>query len=336
MTTLYVDRKDVTLAYAAGRLALTAEGEPTRHVPTALLDRVVLHARASLDTSVLSGLAQDGVALLVLSPRQGRRIAIVLGTPHNDAAIRVAQVQRLRDEGWRLAWSRRLIDRKIRSSLRLVEHLAAARPDCRYTLTRASTRLASLLPAAVAAADLAQLRGIEGSAAAGYFEGLCAVFPPSLGFAGRNRRPPRDPVNACLSLGYTLAHFEAVRAAYAAGLDPFVGYYHGLSFGRESLACDLVEPLRVHIDGWVWALFRDRRLTDEHFNRDKGACLLGKAGRNTFYREHEDAAGPLRRALRRSAQALARRLRRSIAPADAANVEDDDDDDHGRQAPPQP
>lgn len=176
-----------------------------------------------------------------------------------------------------------------------------------------------------------------GSAAAGYFEGLSAVFVPSLNFSRRNRRPPRDPVNACLSLGYTLAHFEAVRAAYAAGLDPFVGFYHGLSFGRESLACDLVEPLRAQIDGWVWMLFRDRRLTDEHFNRDKGACLLGKAGRNAFYREHENAAGPLRRALRRSAQTLARRLRRSVDAAEAEICDDGDgDDDDDRQTPALP
>jgi hypothetical protein len=67
-------------------------------------------------------------------------------------------------------------------------------------------------------------------------------------FGGRNRRPPRDPANAVLSLGYTLLHFEAVRACYGAGLDPMIGFFHNLDFGRESLACDLVEPLRPRLD----------------------------------------------------------------------------------------
>jgi CRISPR-associated protein Cas1 len=319
MSTLYLDRKDLTLAYEAGQLALIVAGERVKHVPTALIERVVVHARTTLDTSVLSGLSHDGVALVVLSPRHGRRVAIVVGAPHNDAAVRVAQCARFHDEAWRLAWSRRLVDRKLRTALQLVEELLDARPERRYPLTRAAERLRPLASAAGAAADLAQLRGIEGSAAAGYFEGYCSVFPPSVDFTGRNRRPPRDPVNACLSLAYTLGHFEAVRAAYAAGLDPFVGFYHGLSFGRESLASDFIEPLRAHVDRWVWTLFRDRGLTAEHFNQDKGACLLGKAGRGLFYREYEAAAGPLRRALRRSAAALAKRLRR-----DAVGVGNED------------
>jgi CRISPR-associated protein Cas1 len=323
MTTLYLDRKDLTLGYEAGRLQLIADGTPVQHVPTALIERVVVHARTRLDTGVLAGLAEAGIALLVLSPRQGRRITVVLGRPHNDAAIRVAQLRRYLDDPWRLAWSRRLVSRKLRASLRLIHALTIARPDGRYLLTRAADRLTSLLAQVPRAGDLNQLRGIEGSGAAGYFEGLTAAFPPSLGFLGRNRRPPRDPVNACLSLAYTLAHFEAVRAAYAAGLDPFVGFYHGLTFARESLASDLIEPLRPYCDAWVWQLFRDRLLTADHFNRDKGSCLLGKAGRALFYREHEATAGPMRRALRRSAIKLAKAVR---ATADLCAEADDADD----------
>lgn len=101
------------------------------------------------------------------------------------------------------------------------------------------------------------------------------MLPPALGFTGRNRRPPRDPANACLSLGYTLLHAEAVTAAQAAGLDPLLGFYHRPAFGRESLASDLIEPLRAEVDAWVAALFRDRALREDHFTRPEspgGAC----------------------------------------------------------------
>ena len=93
-----------------------------------------------------------------------------------------------------------------------------------------------------------RLRGIEGAAAAAYFQGFTRLFPPSLEFTGRNRRPPRDPVNAVLSLSYTPLHFEAVQAVCAAGLDPLIGFYHELVFGRESLASDLIEPLWPKVD----------------------------------------------------------------------------------------
>ncbi len=156
---------------------------------------------------------------------------------------------------------------------------------------------------------LESLRGIEGSAARAYFAGMAAVFAPALGFSGRNRRPPRDPVNACLSLGYTMLHLQAVQATQARGLEPLLGFYHRPAFGRESLASDLIEPLRPQVDRWVWQQFRDGNLRPEHFTHDRGACLLGKAGRQRFYGAWEAAAGPLRRWLRRTSGRLAASLR---------------------------
>jgi CRISPR-associated protein Cas1 len=135
-----------------------------------------------------------------------------------------------------------------------------------------------------------------------------------LDFKGRNRRPPRDPVNAVLSLGYTLLHADAVQSCYAAGLDPLLGFLHEPEYGRESLAADLVEPLRSHVDRLVWRLFRDRALRPEHFSRGEDACLLDKAGRALFYPAYEQAAGPVRRALRRFTVRVARGLPSILLP----------------------
>ena len=144
------------------------------------------------------------------------------------------------------------------------------------------------------------MRGLEGAAAAAYFQGLAELLPERLHFSGRNRRPPRDPFNAVLSLGYTLLHGEAVIALYGAGFDPFIGFYHALDFGRESLACDIVEPLRAEVDRFAMRLFRSERLRPEDFTSVDGACLLGKAGRGRFYVEWESAAETLRRRLDQS------------------------------------
>jgi CRISP-associated protein Cas1 len=157
------------------------------------------------------------------------------------------------------------------------------------------------------------LRGVEGAAQAAYFRAYTALFPEALGFHNRNRRPPCDPVNACLSVGYTLAHFEAVRAAHAAGLDPFLGFFHEIAFGRESLACDLIEPVRPGVDAWVWEMFRSRGLRGEHFTVDKGACLLEKAGRARFYERFKPFLDSAANRLRGYCRLLARALR-SEAP----------------------
>jgi CRISPR-associated protein Cas1 len=204
----------------------------------------------------------------------------------------------------RLALARRLIAGKLAAQIRLLGTAQAQRPDARKPLHDGINSIRCLLPK-LAAADRDALLGLEGAGAAAHYAALTALFPPSLNFAGRNRRPPRDPVNACLSLGYTLLHFEAVRAAYGAGLDPLLGFYHEPAYGRESLACDLIEPLRPRLDGWVWGLFRERRLRAEDFVADKGACLLAKGGRQTFYAGYEYWVPPLRRYLRRECYRLA-------------------------------
>jgi len=213
---------------------------------------------------------------------------------------------------------------------RLAESGAGAAADMAApTSSDTTTGGFAALPAAAglqssALQALAALRGLEGAAARAHFSGLAAVLPPALGFAGRNRRPPRDPANVCLSLGYSLLHVEAVQACHIAGLDPLLGFYHRPAFGRESLASDLIEPLRGAADVWAWQLLRERRLREEHFSFDKGACLLGKAGRASFYAAWAGESRPWRRWLRQRAVTLARHLRgEGLAWVDA----DPDDDE---------
>ena len=134
-------------------------------------------------------------------------------------------------------------------------------------------------------------------------------MPDSLGFTGRNRRPPRDPLNALLSLGYTMLHSEAVVELHGAGLDPFIGFYHDLHFGRESLASDLIEPLRPLIDRFSIALFSGGHLRKESFSITAQGCLLGKAGRVTYYQLYEEAAEDLRRRMKESISDLLQLMR---------------------------
>jgi CRISPR-associated protein Cas1 len=110
-------------------------------------------------------------------------------------------------------------------------------------------------------------------------------------------------------LAYTLLHLQAVSACQSAGIDPLLGFYHRPAIGRESMASDLIEPLRPAVDLWVWELLRIQALREEHFSTQNGACLLGKAGRAIFYTQWERNSPALRRWLRLQTQQLARQLR---------------------------
>lgn len=311
MSTLYLDRRDLRLKREGQAIAVYHGEQRQGTVPMALLERVVMRANVALDTGLLGALAEQGTSVLLQSGRQGRAQAVLLGNGMGDAARRIAQYHLHRDPAWRWRWSRYLVARKLAAHARLLRLAVWQRPDLRKPLSDGLTSLQTLLGRVRGLADdagLDVLRGLEGAAAAAYFGAYRELLPASLGFTGRNRRPPKDPVNACLSLAYTLMHFEALRACHGAGLDPLIGFYHDLAHGRASLASDFLEPLRAPIDGLVWNLFRDQTLRDTHFDTVDSACLLGKAGRRLFYSEYELFAQPYRRLLRRVAAKVAKRL----------------------------
>lgn len=323
MSTLVLDKPELELRCDGAALALYEDGERRGTVPLALLQRVVLlGSQIRLDSGVLARLGEAGVALLVLGRRGGQRLSLALGPRHNDAALRLAQALAVQDGEQVLALSRVLIQAKTRAQQRALGRMLQSRGDCRKPIFDALQTLQEISGRLANTADLPALRGLEGAAAAAYFRALTEVFPPALNFQGRNRRPPRDPVNAAMSLGYTLLHADAVRACHIAGLDPLLGFYHRPAFGRESLACDLIEPLRPRCDEWLWELFRNRQLRGEHFATSASGCQLQKAGRSRFYAAYEEAALPWRRWLRRQAAALAAGLR-ARAPALEESSEDD-------------
>lgn len=309
MTTLYIDRKDIEIKVSKGVVEFHEPAGRRGSVPLAGLERIVLRGRAQLSTSVLGAITEAGAGVVVLSGRHGRHLATCVGRPHNDVLRRLGQFDAYRDMDARVQWSRALIAAKTKAQLRLLNQALNRRPDKRRVLSRAVARLQSSerrLSRDGGRIEIPTVLGIEGSAAAAYFMAYVELFPPALAFSGRRRRPPPDPVNACLSLAYTLLHFEAVTASHAAGLDPLLGLYHEPAYGRESFAADVIEPLRPHVDEWVWSLFRDRVLSERGFRKDNGAVLLGKAARQRFYEHFNPLWVALRRLLRRQVGRVAR------------------------------
>ena len=157
-----------------------------------------------------------------------------------------------------------------------------------------------------------QLLGIEGNAARIYFENFAGMLktgggPPdsldameadalgdrpavgfSFDFAGRNRRPPRDPVNALLSLAYSVLAKDLTIVTQAVGFDPYQGYYHQPRFGRASLALDLMEPFRPLIaDSAVLSAINTRMVAPGDFIRTGQAVALTPGGRKQFFRAYE-------------------------------------------------
>jgi len=329
MSTLYIDRQGSQLQVSAGILHIsTPDGKGDRRLPLKYLDRVVLRADTHIGSKTLCALADGGVNLIALGGRGGERVAQITGTPHNDARRRWQQVLALSQTQVCARLAHGIIQSKVRRQHATLAHIAAHRPDIRKPLFDGQQRLTRILETlgawpAQPTETLAQLRGLEGAAAASYFEAYFQAFAPALGAHTRNRRPPRDPVNAMLSLSYTMLYSQALVACWAAGLDPALGALHTLSHGRAALACDVMEPYRPAIDAWVWQQFQQGHLRDDHFGRDgAGACLLGKAGRGHFYAAWEQQADRQQRSLLRYARAIGAAMVQSAPQSAWQHLED--------------
>ena len=190
------------------------------------------------------------------------------------------------EQPWRIA--RQFVAGKVQNSRTQILRAArdAAAPDSSHALREAAEHLASGLRRLREAKDLDVIRGEEGHAARTYFgvfEHMIRGDKCTFGFDHRTRRPPRDPVNAVLSFLYALLQAECAGAADGVGLDPQVGYLHGLRPGRPALALDVMEELRpLAADRLALTLINRRQLGADDFEwLPAGAVHLNETGRRT-------------------------------------------------------
>ena len=203
--------------------------------------------------------------------------------------LRRAQFDRASDDRFCLSFARQVVATKIRNQRTLLQRNHVEPP------TAVLLRLKELGVQACGAASLESLLGIEGTAARLYFEQFSGMLKavdgrdrPAFDFTHRNRRPPRDPINALLSLAYAFLTRDLTIVCHAIGFDPFVGFYHQPRFGRPALALDLMEGFRPLIaDSAVLSAVNTRMVTPDDVVRVGGAVSLTAEGRKGLIRAYE-------------------------------------------------
>lgn len=243
-----------------------------------------------LTTQAIHGLASRGIPICYFS-QSGWFYGITTGLNQKNVFLRRAQFRLSEQEWFALNFARQLVAGKIRNQRTLLQRNHVEPPQA---VLRELKRMAKY---AEAARSLDELLGIEGNAASLYFEqfsGMIKVDNESqtaafrFDFAKRNRRPPRDPVNALLSLGYSLLAKDLTITCYAVGFDPYQGFYHQLRFGRPALALDLMEPFRpLIVDSAVLTAINTRMIAPKDFVRVGPAVALTPAGRKAFFHAYE-------------------------------------------------
>lgn len=288
MPTLALMEQGLTLAVEGEMFSVEQEGKVIQRVRMADVDEVLVFGAITLTPASIAALLQRGTDTVFLTAR-GRYRGRLVGKPGRNVELRLAQFARFRDPEVALALARSFVGGKV-SNQRYVL-LRAQREQKREDLTKAIGGLRRMLQASEEAGSIEALRGLEGQAAALYFGvfGRC-IRNPRFAFAGRTRRPPRDPPNAMLSFGYTMLGTVMESAVLRVGLDPMVGVFHSPEYGRPSLVLDLIEEFRpVLVDSLILRVINRREVAPEDFEELHDDAEL--AGLEDAEPESADAAG---------------------------------------------
>jgi len=258
------------------------DGAVLKELPIANLESLALLGSVQISTQAVQVLADNSIPVAYLSSA-GRLLAII--EPHDSvsAEVRRQQVRRFDNPEDALQLTRALVAAKISNQRTLLLRNHASLP------ASVPVDLAREAEQSARASSIDSVRGHEGQAAAIYFAHYAGMIrKPELAQQfdanGRQRRPPPDPINSCLSMSYTMLTHECVAALRLASLEPSIGAFHASRPGRPALALDLMEPFRPLIaDSVAIATFNRGELTEGHFVRTASGCLFSDAGRRAFF-----------------------------------------------------
>ena len=288
LNTLFITSEDAYLALENENVVVLRGEEKMGQYPLTILENIVSFSYKGASPALMGACAARDIHLCFLTPN-GRFLARVCGQSRGNVLLRKEQYRVSDDSAQSCMVARNMIFGKIFNSRWVLERMLrdhAMRAD-QPSLSAASAQLQNRLDGVRQIDDLDALRGAEGLASAAYFgvfDQLILNQKEDFHFAGRNRRPPLDRVNAALSMIYTLLTHDCAAALESVGLDAYAGFMHRDRPGRMSLALDLMEELRAPLaDRLVLTLINTRVLQKQHFRlQSGGAVLLTDDGRRKF------------------------------------------------------
>ena len=283
-------------------LTVKDEDRTINEVRIADVAHVALFGNIQISTQAVQVLCEKEVPITYFS-MGGWFYGITRGHELKNVFTRIEQFRLARDPMFCLQLARRMIFGKVRNQRTMLMRLHLEPP------APIVAKLKTMANSALRAQSLDELLGSEGAAAHFYFGAFGGMLKTEdqfadsdrlpgrqlqFNFSGRNRRPPTDPVNALLSLAYSLLTKDCTLAAMAVGLDPYVGFYHQPRFGRPALALDVMEEFRPLIaESVVLTAINNRMILPKHFIRAGQAVNLSPSGRKLFFQAYEQRMSSL-------------------------------------------
>jgi len=290
---LYVDEHGCAIKKTGERLLVVKENDVLRDIPLIHLGQVVISGNVNLTTPAMQTLLHEGIPVVFLSA-YGRYHGTLTPQVSRNSLLRCAQHKVANTPPQCLELSKAFVRGKLVNMRTMLQRRKWWATD---STTPALEPLLANIKAMQAmekrvrtATELPELLGIEGKASAAYFGSFQFMLKAEMGFdfQRRSRRPPADATNALLSFAYALLTADLISAIQTVGLDPYVGFFHQLKYGKPCLALDLIEEFRPIIaDSVVITLINNQRIKPEDFTQSHGGWYLKAHRRKVFYAAYE-------------------------------------------------
>lgn len=284
LNTLYVTTPEAYLSKDGQNVVVSVNQNEIFRIPSINIESIITFGYMGASPGLMKLCCDSGISVTFLS-QNGKFISKLQGATKGNVLLRKKQYQLSDDEIWSLHVSKLFIAGKIQNYRYILRRYIRD-----YGENEEVAHAVNVLDLAkrdvFSATDKATLIGYEGLASNAYFGVLPILIlnqKDDFPFNGRNRRPPKDAVNAMLSFAYTMIANDVSSALDSVGLDPYVGFLHTLRPGRYSLALDMMEELRAYLgDRFVLSLINKRQITVKDFlyQGDNGVIMTDKGKKN--------------------------------------------------------
>lgn len=289
MAFLYLMEQGSVLRKSGDRFLVEKQDEVILDLPYHKLETVLLFGNVQVTTQALAELLEKGVNLSLFS-RQGSYRGSLAPPRGKNVELRISQFEAFRDRTRALAIAREIVAAKIANGLAVLDRYRRHNEvDAGFETHRTALEEASRT--CRGAENTAALDGVEGAAAHSYFEAVMQFNKSGMSWPGRQKHPAPDPLNAMLSLVYTLIMHELTGLLEGAGLDPYLGFLHQIDYGRPSLALDLMEPFRHPVGDRLALNLVNRRVVEADDFQGAGehpGVFLSPKALKRFLAEYEE------------------------------------------------
>jgi len=286
MSVIYVKEQGSYIRLKGEQIAVTKGKQTLLEYPIYNIENIAVFGNVQITTQAVSKLMNNGIDIMYFT-YSGKYIGHMTAEKSKNIFLRFAQYEAYMDEKRRLEIARKIVENKVYNQIHLIKNFHWEREEYQYL--KDVQQMKQVLSTLQDKKNSNEIMGIEGICSSIYFHCFRHMLKNGMSFEKRVRRPPRDPVNALLSLTYTflLKDMSAVLEGYS--FEMYLGFLHGIRYGRKSLALDMIEEWRQPVaDRLVLRLFNKGMMSEGDFQEDTGdGVFLYEDGFQKFCNEYE-------------------------------------------------